>query len=59
MGTRQDTALVVNALAMAVTRRQPEDNSTILHSDYAEVGVKPRNPGPGLVGRGVLTGSPA
>jgi hypothetical protein len=31
----------------------------ILHTDYAEVGVKPRNPGPGLVGRGVLTGSPA
>jgi putative transposase len=34
MGRRQDTALVVNALAMAVTRRQPEDDSTILHSDH-------------------------
>jgi putative transposase len=34
MGKRQDTALVVNALAMAVTRRQPESNCTILHSDH-------------------------
>ena len=34
MATRQDTDLVVNALAMAVTRRQPDDNSTILHSDH-------------------------
>jgi putative transposase len=31
---RQATDLVVNALAMAVTRRQPEKNSTILHSDH-------------------------
>jgi putative transposase len=31
---RQTTDLVVNALAMAVTRRQPEKNSTILHSDH-------------------------
>jgi putative transposase len=34
MGKCQDTALVVNALAMAVTRRQPESDSTILHSDH-------------------------
>jgi putative transposase len=34
MGKRQDTNLVVNALAMAVTRRQPEADSTILHSDH-------------------------
>jgi putative transposase len=34
MDKRQDTNLVVNALAMAVTRRQPEANSTVLHSDH-------------------------
>jgi putative transposase len=34
MGARQDTDLVINALAMAVTRRQPDSNSTILHSDH-------------------------
>jgi putative transposase len=34
MDKRQDTHLVVNALAMAVTRRQPEADSTILHSDH-------------------------
>jgi putative transposase len=31
---QQDTDLVVGALAMAVTRRQPAGNSTILHSDH-------------------------
>jgi putative transposase len=31
---RQDTDLVVNALAMAVARRDPTDRSTILHSDH-------------------------
>jgi putative transposase len=31
---RQDTDLVVGALAMAVTRRQPGGDSTILHSDH-------------------------
>ncbi|GLZ06101.1 hypothetical protein Acsp03_35670 [Actinomadura sp. NBRC 104412] len=31
---RQDTDLVVNALAMAVTRRNPPSGSTILHSDH-------------------------
>jgi len=31
---RQDTDLVVGALAMAVTRRQPGNNSTIMHSDH-------------------------
>jgi len=34
MGARQDTDLVINALALAVTRRQPGGNSTILHSDH-------------------------
>ena len=41
---RQDTDLVVSALAMAVTRRQPDGNSTILHSDhgtqYTVVGIR-------------------
>jgi putative transposase len=31
---RQDTDLVVGALAMAVTRRRPGGDSTILHSDH-------------------------
>jgi putative transposase len=31
---RQDSDLVVNALAMAVTRHNPADRSTILHSDH-------------------------
>jgi putative transposase len=31
---RQTSELVVDALAMAVTRRQPEADSTILHSDH-------------------------
>ncbi|WP_243723490.1 IS3 family transposase [Actinomadura sp. 7K507] len=34
IGARQDTDLVVNALAMAVTRRSPPTGSTILHSDH-------------------------
>jgi putative transposase len=34
MNKRQDTNLVVGALAMAVTRRQPDGDSTILHSDH-------------------------
>jgi putative transposase len=32
--SRQDTDLVVNALAMAVTRRNPPAGSTVLHSDH-------------------------
>nr|WP_285702206.1 IS3 family transposase [Actinomadura sp. NBRC 104412] len=32
--SRQDTDLVVNALAMAVARRDPPPRSTILHSDH-------------------------
>ncbi|MDT0305314.1 IS3 family transposase [Streptomonospora wellingtoniae] len=34
MDARQDTDLVVNALAMAVARRNPIPRSTILHSDH-------------------------
>jgi putative transposase len=38
MNKRQDTNLVVGALAMAVTRRQPDGDSTILHSDHGAQG---------------------
>lgn len=34
IGNRQDTDLVVSALAMAVARRKPEGDSTVLHSDH-------------------------
>lgn len=34
IGTRQDTDLAVSALAMAVTRRKPDGDSAILHSDH-------------------------
>jgi hypothetical protein len=41
------TELVTDALGMAIIRRQPDkrpgDNRTILHSDYAELCVKPRD----------------
>ena len=37
------TELVVDALGMATLRRRPEGDSTILHSDYAEPCVKPRD----------------
>jgi putative transposase len=34
IANRQDTGLVTTALAMAVTRRQPETGKTVLHSDH-------------------------
>jgi helix-turn-helix protein/integrase-like protein len=34
IAARQDTELVINALSMAVTRRQPEKGKTVLHSDH-------------------------
>jgi len=52
------TPLIQQAIEMAA-RNYSLAEGAVFHSDYAEVGVKPRNPGPGLVGRGVLTGSPA
>ena len=52
------TQLIEKAIGMAA-RNYPLAAGAIFHSDYAEVDIKPRNPGPGLVGRGVLTGSPA
>jgi putative transposase len=37
------TELVIDALGMATLRRQPDNGSAILHSDYAEPCVKPRD----------------
>jgi putative transposase len=34
IAARQDTGLVINALSMAVARRQPEKGKTVLHSDH-------------------------
>jgi putative transposase len=34
IAARQDTELVINALSMAVTRRQPEKGKTVLHSGH-------------------------
>jgi putative transposase len=53
------TGLVLDALVMAVTYRARQGANVaglIHHSDYAEVGVKPRNCGLVLSGRGLLTG---
>jgi putative transposase len=44
---RQDTNLVVNALAMAVARRQPEADCTILHSDHGTPSTRPGRSGNG------------
>jgi hypothetical protein len=52
------TELIAHALSNAVAARDPEPG-VIFHSDYAEVGVKPRNCGLALSGRGLLTGSSA
>jgi putative transposase len=61
--THKRAKLVLDALQMALWRRDhdghPAGPGLVHHSDYAEVGVKPRNPGPGLAGRGLLTGSSA
>jgi putative transposase len=47
MDKRQDADLVTGALGMAVTRRQPGGDSTILHSDHEAVyfvGVREKTP---------------
>jgi len=54
-----DAQLACGRLAMAVTVRGGQAPGVILHTDYAEVGVKPRNCGLALSGRGLLTGSSA
>lgn len=43
--------LVVDALQMALWRRQPPAGQTVAHSDYAEVFVKPRKRGLACAGR--------
>jgi putative transposase len=58
MGDNYRTPLITAAIEMAA-RNADLPPGAIFHSDYAEVGVKPRNPGPGLAGRGLLTGSSA
>jgi putative transposase len=55
-------SLALDALEMAVSARLRAGHSLtglVHHSDYAEVGVKPRNCGLALSGRGLLTGSSA
>ena len=49
--THMRTSLVLEALTMAITARQP-DPGLIVHSDYAEVCVKPRNGGFACAGGG-------
>lgn len=39
------TSLVTDALRMAIDRQRPGIGETVIHSDYAEVFVKPKNPG--------------
>ena len=53
----QTSTLVTNALSMAISNRQPA--ATIVHSDYAEVCVKPRNRGMGCAAGGCPSGSSA
>ena len=43
LGARHDAALAYGALAMAVTVRGGAVPGVVFHTDYAEVGVKPRN----------------
>jgi len=52
------TPLITSAIEMAARNLGPPADA-IFHSDYAEVGVKPRNCGLALSGRGLLTGSSA
>jgi len=59
----KETAFVQKAIGQAAALRSrqghPIGGRAIHHSDYAEVGVKPRNCGLALSGRGLLTGSSA
>ena len=59
LSEHHDAQLAYGALAMAVAVRGGQVPGVILHTDYAEVGVKPRNCGLALSGRGLLTGSSA
>ena len=58
VGDNYRMPLITAAIQMAARNMElPAD--AIFHSDYAEVGVKPRNCGLALSGRGLLTGSSA
>jgi hypothetical protein len=59
LGEHHDAELAYGALVMAVAVRGGAVPGVIMHTDYAEVGVKPRNCGLALSGRGLLTGSSA
>jgi transposase InsO family protein len=52
------TPLIQQAIEMGA-RNYPLAESAIFHSDYAEVGVKPRNHGLPCSGRGTVTSSSA
>jgi transposase InsO family protein len=58
-GPRATTELVVSALDYAIWSRDVRDGRLIHHSDYAEVGVKPRIRGDGLCRWGLLADSSA
>jgi len=53
LGEHHDAELACGALAMAVAVRGGSANvaGVVFHSDYAEAGVKPRNPGLPCSGR--------
>jgi len=51
LGEHYDTDLAYGALAMAVAVRGGAVPGVIMHTDYAEVGVKPRNHGLPCSGR--------
>jgi transposase InsO family protein len=53
------TELVTDALAQAVAVRAGQVGGTIMHSDYAEVCIKPRIRGDGLCRRELLADSSA
>ncbi len=51
LGEHHDAQLAYGALAMAVAVRGGAVPGVIMHTDYAEAGVKPRNPGLPCSGR--------
>ncbi len=54
-----DADLAEAALVTAIANRRGQVDGVIFHSDYAEVGVKPRNRGLAVCGQGLLAGSSA
>jgi hypothetical protein len=50
---------VLGALEFGIWSRDVRDGQLIHHSDYAEVGVKPRSRGVVVCGQGLLAGSSA